>query len=128
MFQSIKTFLLILAMLLPAYSAQAAGFQGPGARSAVNRAADVLTVPDSTPCMLEGRIIEKLPRRANRYLFEDSSGRVIVEIKPRVFGDFTVTPQDIVRIVGEVDFDGKYPNEVEAEYLGIVGPAAAFNR
>ncbi|MFT4300568.1 MAG: NirD/YgiW/YdeI family stress tolerance protein, partial [Desulfovibrio sp.] len=78
----------------PDVRASAAGFEGPGVASTVTRAADVLGAQDDAPCVLEGHILEKLPRRKNRYLFEDHSGRVVVEIKNEVFGHLTVTPRD----------------------------------
>lgn len=98
----------------------AGGFEGPGARATITRAVDVSGAPDETPCILEGRLLEKIRNRKDRYLFQDASGQVIVEIKRRVFGDLTVTPADLVRISGEVEQDGRYPNQVEVEYLGLL--------
>lgn len=124
----------VLAMLLaltlglaggffPDVCASAAGFEGPGVASTVTRAGDVLGAQDDAPCVLEGHILEKLPRRKNRYLFEDHSGRVVVEIKNEVFGHLTVTPRDKVRLLGHVDWNRKRPNEVEADALAIIGTA-----
>lgn len=98
----------------------AAGFVGPGAMMPVYRAADVLSAVDDSPCVVEGRIVSKIQGRKNRYLFEDASGQVVVEIKKKVFGAHTVTPDNIVRIEGEVEVDEKYANEIEAESLAIV--------
>ena len=56
----------------------------------------------------------------NRYLFEDESGRVVVEIEHETFGHLTVTPQDKVRLVGHVDWSSKHPNEVEVDALAII--------
>lgn len=105
----------------PDVRASAAGFEGPGVASTVTRAADVLGAQDDAPCVLEGHILEKLPRRKNRYLFEDHSGRVVVEIKNEVFGHLTVTPRDKIRLLGHVDWNRKRPNEVEADALAIIG-------
>lgn len=102
--------------------AWAAGFEGPGVASTVTSAADVLGAQDDAPCVLEGHILEKLPRRKNRYLFEDNSGRVVVEIKNHIFGNVTVTPHDKIRLMGHVDWNRKRPNEVEADALTIIGP------
>ena len=52
----------------------AAGFVGPGVSPTLTRAADVLNAWDDAPCVLEGHILEKIPRK-DRYLFEDESGR-----------------------------------------------------
>ncbi|CAK7026586.1 MAG: Protein YgiW [Desulfovibrio sp.] len=107
--------------MLPCSRAEASGFDGPGVATTVTRAADVLGAQDDAPCVLEGHILEKLPRRKNRYLFEDQSGKVVVEIKNEVFGHLTVTPRDKVRLLGHVDWNRKRPNEVEVDGLSIIG-------
>ena len=93
----------------------AAGFVGPGVSPTLTRAADVLNAWDDAPCVLEGHILEKIPRK-DRYLFEDESGRVVVEIEHETFGHLTVTPQDKVRLVGHVDWSSKHPNEVAGPF------------
>lgn len=98
----------------------AAGFLGPGAPAPVARAADVQAAADDAPCTLEGRLVEKIRNRKNRYLFEDGSGQVIVEINKKVFGGLTITPENIVRLDGEVERDKKYPNEVEVDSIIIL--------
>ena len=123
--QPAKSFFLLLllvsfAVARPAAPA-AAGFEGPGVAATVSRAVDVLGAQDDAPCVLEGHILEKLPRRKNRYLFEDQSGKVVVEIKNEVFGHLTVTPRDKVRLLGHVDWNRKRPNEVEVDGLSIIG-------
>ena len=90
----------------------AAGFVGPGVSPTLTRAADVLNAWDDAPCVLEGHILEKIPRK-DRYLFED-------EIEHETFGHLTVTPQDKVRLVGHVDWSSKHPNEVEVDALAII--------
>lgn len=125
-----KIFLSAILCFFFHFSAQpgaAAGFEGPGAGHVVVRAADVYAAWDDAPCELTGRIVEKIPGRKNRYVFEDASGKVVVEIKRHVFGDFTVTPDHLVRIIGEVEMDSKYPNEVEVDWLSIIGPASQFS-
>ena len=47
----------------------AAGFVGPGVSPTLTRAADVLNAWDDAPCVLEGHILEKIPRK-DRYLFD----------------------------------------------------------
>ena len=108
-------------------AAWAAGFEGPGVAATVTRAADVLGAQDDAPCVLEGHIVEKLPRRKNRYLFEDHSGKVIVEIKNDVFGHLTVTPRDKVRLLGHIDWNRERTNEVQVEALAITGTVDAHD-
>ncbi|MGE9984980.1 NirD/YgiW/YdeI family stress tolerance protein [Desulfovibrio sp. SGI.169] len=112
--------LLLCGMAFPANAARAAGFEGPGVSPAVTRAADVLTAMDDAPCVLEGHILERIPFRKNRYVFSDESGQVVVEIENESFGHLTVTPRDRVRLMGQVDWSSKRPNEVEVDALAII--------
>lgn len=115
-----RIFSLVLLFLCLAPPALAAGFIGPGAEETVRRASDVLSATDDTQCVLEGRIIAKLQARKHRYLFEDESGQVVVEIKRKAFGGKTVTPQNRVRLEGEVNSSKKYPNEMDVERLTVL--------
>ncbi|MFT3958223.1 MAG: NirD/YgiW/YdeI family stress tolerance protein [Desulfovibrio sp.] len=102
-------------------AAVAAGFEGPGVAATVTRAVDVLGAQDDAPCVLEGRLVEKLPRRKHRYLFEDHSGQVVVEIDNKIFEQLTITPKDKVRLQGHVDWNRKRPNEVEVDSISVMG-------
>jgi len=118
-------FILLLAfsLVLSLESAPvAAGFEGPGVAATVTRAVDVLGAQDDAPCVLEGHLVEKLPRRKHRYLFEDHSGQVVVEIDNKVFEQLTITPKDKVRLQGHVDWNRKRPNEVEVDSISVMGP------
>lgn len=100
--------------------ASAAGFIGPGALKTVLTASGVLQAASDAPCVLEGHIVSRVQGRKNRYVFRDGSGEIIVEIKRKVFGAHTVTPENLVRLEGEVEVDDKYPNEMEADTLTIL--------
>lgn len=115
----ILIFIYLLIFAFPT-TANCAGFIGPGSMKTVYRAIDVLKADDDSPCVLEGHIIAKIRGRKNRYLFEDDSGQVVVEIKKKVFGSNTVIPANLVRLEGEVEVDDKYPNEMETENLTIL--------
>ena len=120
--------LLCLTLSLVFFTTQpvcAAGFEGPGVAATVTRAVDVLGAQDDAPCILEGHLVEKLPRRKHRYQFEDHSGQVVVEIDNKVFEQLTVTPKDKVRLLGHVDWNRKRPNEVEVDSITILGPITA---
>ena len=118
--------LLLLSLLISMESAPvAAGFEGPGVAVTVTRAVDVLGAQDDAPCVLEGHLVEKLPRRKHRYLFEDHSGQVVVEIDNKIFEQLTITPKDKVRLQGHVDWNRKRPNEVEVDSISVIGPITA---
>ena len=125
---ALYTLLLCLTLSLAFLTAQpvcAAGFEGPGVAATVTRAVDVLGAQDDAPCVLEGHLVEKLPRRKRRYLFEDHSGQGVVEIDNKVFEQLTVTPKDKVGLQGHVDWNRKRPNEVEVDSITILGPITA---
>ena len=109
-------------IFLTGQPACAAGFEGPGVAATVTRAVDVLGAQDDAPCVLEGHLVEKLPRRKHRYQFEDHSGQVVVEIDNKIFDQLTVTPKDKVRLQGHVEWNRKRPNEVEVDAITILGP------
>ncbi len=111
--------LLLVAALFP-QAILAAGFMGPGMTSTVTSAAQALDADDDAPCVLEGRLVERIPQRKNRYLFEDETGRVVVKIERETFGPLTVTPNDRLRLMGEVEWSSKRPNEVDVEGLMLL--------
>ena len=120
----IMALLLSLALAVPALAgfegpnATTGGFAGPGPQT-ITKAAEVQNALDDTPCTLEGNILERLSK--NKYMFQDDSGKITVEISNKVFGPNTVTPQTKGRLTGEVDHrkQGR-ANEVDVRYLEIV--------
>ncbi|MGC3962089.1 MAG: YgiW/YdeI family stress tolerance OB fold protein [Rhodocyclaceae bacterium] len=118
---------LIVACLAAACSAawaQQGGFSDPAATPAtggfVGPTASMTTVEqarslrDDTFVVLEGRIEQRLGR--DKYLFRDSSGTITVDVDDRRWNGQRVTPQDRVRIEGEVDKDW---NSVEIDVKTI---------
>ncbi len=120
----IVALLLSLALAVPALAgfegpnASAGGFAGPGPQS-ITKAAQVENALDDTPCTLEGNILERLSK--NKYVFQDDSGKITVEIGQRVFGSNRVTPETRVKLMGEVDHKKQgRTNEVDVHHLEIV--------
>ncbi len=87
-------FALSLAMAVPAFAAfegpgatqpssqmgMGGGFQGPGANAQCSTAADAMKAWDDTYCTVEGRIVEKIVGAKDKYIFEDSTGKIQVDI------------------------------------------------
>ena len=91
-----------------------AGFRGPSeSREVINTVQAAVQASDMTTCVLEGNIVKHLEK--NRYQFQDKSGTMIIDIPPHVFGQLDVTPQNTVKITGEV---GKKKN-AEAKDLHL---------
>ncbi len=96
------------------------GFKGPGVQPTVTKAAQVQEAQNDAPVLLEGHVIEKIGHRKNKYVFQDDSGKVLVEIGRKVFRGQTVTPQDRVRLHGYVDCSRKKDNKVDVERLEVL--------
>lgn len=101
----------------PAF-AQKGGFSGPDATASANSAGkggfvgpDVAnttveqakSLRDDAWVALEGNIVRKMGKEL--YAFRDSSGTINVEIDDDLWNGVTITPNDKVRIEGEVDKD-----------------------
>lgn len=93
------------------------GFVGPS--SGVARTVEqALDARDDTPAILEGHVVERIGK--DKYVFEDSTGKITVEIEHKVFGARVVTPQTRVRLSGEVDSEFFRRNEVDVDVLEIL--------
>jgi len=93
----LATFFLVILFSCPAWAA----FKGPGADSApVSTALEAQKAAEGVTCVLEGSIINQIQK--DRYTFEDKSGSLIVTIPPHVFGSLEITPENLVRVTGEV--------------------------
>jgi uncharacterized protein (TIGR00156 family) len=76
------------------------GFTGPSSL-AVRTVSEVKNLPDDTNVMLEGKIERELG--PERYLFNDGTDTVTVEIDREKWRGLTVGPEDVVVLYGEVD-------------------------
>ena len=96
-----KSFMPALALSMTLLATPAlAGFHGPSdTLQIVDNVQAAVQAPDMTTCVLEGHIIKHTEK--NRYVFQDPSGTMTIDIPPHVFRQVDVTPQDTVRITGE---------------------------
>jgi uncharacterized protein (TIGR00156 family) len=122
---------LTLALCVPAFAAfdgptapgpAAGGFQGPAstAPASLSTVAQALQAPDDAYCVLEGNIIARAPRHHERYIFQDTTGKMTVEIDDKLFAGRTVTPQTRVRLHGEIDLKRHGDREVDVDVLEIL--------
>lgn len=77
-----------------------AQFQGPGHPGITTVTAAQEAINDSW-VTLSGTILHQVDEE--RYLFQDATGTVIVEIDHEDWGNVTVNPESILRLSGEID-------------------------
>ncbi len=88
------------------------GFAG-GTETIVTTTA-VEEMRDDTPVVMQGQIIQRLGDE--KYLFKDSADSITVEIDDDDWRGITVTPQDTIKIYGEVD-RGLWNTEIDVNYI-----------
>lgn len=110
--QGIVILMLATVMASPVY----AGFQqtSPSAITTIDK---VLKMPDESFVTIEGNIIKQIGNE--KYLVQSGKSTIIVEIDDELLMNITVTPQNKVRISGEVDKDFK-SIELEASKIEII--------
>ena len=69
---------------------------------------------DNSKVWVEGSIIQK--NGDEKYLFQDSTGSIMVEIDDDAWHGLVVGPTDTVRIYGEVDH-GLFNTEIDIDYI-----------
>ena len=100
-------FFLLILLSCPAWAA----FKGPGPNAApITTALEAQKAAEAATCILEGNITNQVQQ--DRYTFEDKSGSLIVTIPPHVFGSVEVTPENLVKLTGEVR-GKKDPNRLD---------------
>lgn len=91
---------------------------GPGGFSGGNEmivtTTQVKEMRDDTPVVLQGNIIQRVGDE--KYLFKDSVDSITVEIDDDGWRGITVTPQDTIKLYGEVD-RGLWSTEVDVNYI-----------
>ena len=67
---------------------------------------EVMSLPDNTPVTMRGRITRNMGD--NIYVFEDSSGTIMMEIDEEDWNGNTVRVNDIVTVYGNIDKGSDY--------------------
>lgn len=104
-----RIFMVCVAVLalLPLSGVFAQGYTGPGSSAApagqLVTVADALKLRDDARVTLQGTIVRAVGRE--KYVFQDASGEINLEIDRRVWGALSVGENDRVEIYGEVDVD-----------------------
>ena len=106
-----------------------AEFNGPGAPAVkntnpkggfVNENETIVTVVqvnemrDDVPVVVVGKILQRMGDE--KYLFEDSTGSITIEIDDEDWRGQTVSPEDSVKLYGDVD-RGIFKTEIDVNYV-----------
>ena len=83
---------------------QMGGFKQDLSQMPVSTVQDVQNMADETMVVLQGNISKRMKK--DKYLFNDNTGEMVVEIEGYAWNGQEVSPTDVITIVGEVDKDG----------------------
>ena len=91
----------ICCSLLLLCGTASAGFNGPSdSAGPIHQVEQALAADEATTCVIEGNILKHIKK--NRYEFTDGTASMVIDVPPHVFGQLEITPQDKVRITGEI--------------------------
>ncbi|MDE5833318.1 MAG: NirD/YgiW/YdeI family stress tolerance protein [Desulfovibrio sp.] len=111
-------FLVMIALsLLLAMPAQAA-FIGPNSGGDATTVAAAKKMRDDAYVTLTGNIVRRV--RGDKYVFRDATGDIIIDIDEEDFRGQDVSPQNTVRIMGEIDKDFGRDAEVDVKSLRVI--------
>lgn len=96
------------------------GFQGPQTGAAATTVEAARNLSDDSIVSLTGNIISHIAGTKDKYLFKDATGEIQIEIKDKYFRGQDVTPENTVRISGEIDKDFGKTMEIDVKHLEIV--------
>lgn len=82
----------------------------------VSTVQSVQSMPDETMVMMQGNISKRVKK--NKYLFNDNTGEMIIEIDGYAWNGNNVSPTDVVTIIGQIDSDNNV-NIVEVDEVMI---------
>lgn len=124
-----KKILTSVVVAVLAIGTAAADFQGPDSAAPVatnakggfvSGAETIVTVKqvnemrDDVPVIIKGHIVQRMG--GEKYLFEDATGSITVEIDDEDWRGQTIRPEDTVKLYGEVD-RGIFKTEIDIDYV-----------
>lgn len=90
------------------------GFVQDLSKIPVSTVKDVQSMPEDSKVALQGNITKHVKKK--KYLFNDNTGEIIVEIDGYVWNGQDVAPTDTIMIIGEIDEDNNV-NIIEVEQI-----------
>lgn len=87
----------------------------------ISKVEAVRQMPDDTYVTVVGNIIQQQGRDRDKYLFQDETGEIIVEIDKKLWRNQPVSPETTVKILGELDQSRHQDRvKIEAVYLEVI--------
>lgn len=80
------------------------GFKQDISQMPVSTVQNVQNMPEDTMVVLQGNISKRIKK--DKYMFNDNTGEMLVEIEGYAWNGQEISPTDVVTIVGEIDKDG----------------------
>lgn len=116
--------ILMTAFLSGIFSVGYAQYTGPGSKAQLYTVKDVTDKAlkldrKDTMVKLRGFVLEQI--NDDNYWFQDSTGKIKVEIEKKHLPAVAFNEETEIIIIGEVDYDLLEGTEVEAEHVEIVG-------
>jgi len=93
------------------------GFKQDMSQMQVSTVQNAQNMQENSTVALQGNISKRVKK--DKYLFNDNTGEIIVEIEGYAWRGQDVSPQDVVMIVGQIDKDDNV-NIVEVDEIMIV--------
>jgi len=116
-----KISILTLAVLMPVCGAIAGGNKSMNNKNVIHQGApvywsvaEVINMPDNTPVVMLGRITKNMGEEM--FVFEDSSGTIMMQIEEEDWNGRTVTADEVVTVYGHVDKNGNV-TEIEVDSI-----------
>lgn len=94
------------------------GFYGPAPESAAVTVEQAKNLKDDTFVVMRGSIKQMVGKE--KYLFEDNTGTIMVEIDDDDWNGVTVGPNDVVEIRGEVDTHWRKPTNIDVDSVTYI--------
>lgn len=119
-----KTFLAAVALGMALSSAAIAkpnlggGFTGPSADAKTTTVEEAKKLNDDAHVVMRGNIKQNIGHE--KYLFEDQTGSIVVEIDDDDWNGVTVGAEDLVEIRGEVDTHWSKPTDIDVETVTVI--------
>ncbi len=127
MFRFLPILALVTLLALPAQAAfkgpgneAPGGFKGPGTAVAATTVEAAANLPDNSIVTLTGNIVSHVTGSKDKYMFKDATGEIRIEISKKRFRGQDVTPENTVRITGEVDKDFGKSVEIDVKHLEVI--------